>query len=249
MSRSAHYLDPVQLQLDNLRMHIADTIERLVVGDGLQASHRLPSLADISQQFGVGRTITRDALLLLEGGGLIELRPRSGPHVASATPDLISDAIRRYALLGTYSKEDLLLLRTTLEPEAAALAAEQAASDDLERLKMHAEGIEDAFSCGDIERYEEHDEGFHLEVALACTNPLFYAILDGLRPAIRNLWRNATERPGSRGVHNHLDVYHAIEARDPSWARSAMRSHMAAARARLLDSKGSDSQSAGSKFG
>ena len=91
---------------------------------------KLPADDDISGEFGVSRTVIREAFRILSGKGLLQARPRLGTHVAPRTNwsfmdgDVLfwlaaCDAIHAYLA-------DIQDIRLALEPSLAALAAARA---------------------------------------------------------------------------------------------------------------------------
>jgi len=95
---------------------------------------RLPSERELAEQMRVSRPVVREAINMLVGQGLLEIRARRGVFVrAAATPgwgdpltNLIGESIDRLI--------ELLDVRRILESQTAALAAEFASPRDIDDL-------------------------------------------------------------------------------------------------------------------
>src|SRR5690606_21540795 len=134
----------------------------------LAPGDRLPSERELAEQMHVSRPVVREAINMLVGQGLLEIRARRGVFVrAAATPDLgdplanlIGDNLDRLL--------ELLEVRRLLESQAAALAAEFATPRDLEDLQRLLAELEHAY------RQQQPDEGadarFHGRIAQAAGN-------------------------------------------------------------------------------
>src|SRR3954470_14150801 len=86
---------------------VRDLLEEAILGGQLKPGERLRAEA-LAQRFGTSRTPVREALLQLEGQGLVEGEPSGG------------------AVVRTYDRDDVVELYETgalIEPHAAARAA------------------------------------------------------------------------------------------------------------------------------
>src|SRR3954453_20161676 len=67
---------------------IVDQIKTLIRTNRLRPGDRLPSERELCERMGVSRVTVREALRILEAGGLVEIRvgPRGGPFVPPPSP-------------------------------------------------------------------------------------------------------------------------------------------------------------------
>lgn len=209
----------------------ADIVEqiRLAIFEGqLHPGDRLPSERELSERFGVSRATVRDAIRVLESGGLVRVRVGAGggPFVAEPTITSLAESLSNHLHLVGVSLRELAELRLAIETEAAALAAQRATADDLARLE-------------EVLRYAEQRDGsvlsaatstnFHLSVAEAAHNAALLAVLS----AVREVLREALETMHARlpdmaevALRSHRQLYQALASRDPAAARALMRSHL-----------------------
>lgn len=76
--------------LGRLRSHIVSQIHR----EALRAGDRLPSMRELSDEWGVHARFVRAAYATLQREGLVELRPRSGVYVAVSPAGLVAGDTR-----------------------------------------------------------------------------------------------------------------------------------------------------------
>lgn len=197
---------------------------RLVPGDSL------PSELMLAQQFGVSRTVIREAMRILGGKGLIEVKQGSGMQVQSPEhwnhldPLLLLEQLR----LGRDETllNNLLELRRIIEVEVAALAANRRTDEDLRALHELVEKMRAVLD--DPKAYTRLDIAFHDAILLAARNRL---LMQSLRPASQALSVGrliSSQQPGGPAAseRGHEEILAAIEAGDAEQARSAMSRHI-----------------------
>jgi DNA-binding FadR family transcriptional regulator len=208
------------------------------IRDGRSApGDKLPTEAAIMAEFGVSRTVVREAISKLQAAGLVETRHGIGTFVIGLgdsapfriTPDQFATLRDVIAVLE---------LRIGVETEAAALAAQRRSDDNLREMRgalaAFAEAVE---SGGDAVRA---DLRFHGEIARATQNPHYAELMASLGTKIIPRARlaegdaaSAQRREYLRRVNaEHESIFDAIAARDADGARAAMRTHLVNSRER-----------------
>src|SRR5690242_9756470 len=108
----------------HLTDQLAERLAARILGDQMRPGDRLPTVDALCADFGVSRTVVREALSRLKAEGLVETRQGSGAFVAN-------EVASRPFRLPAKSPEAadaviaVLELRRSVETEAAALAAER----------------------------------------------------------------------------------------------------------------------------
>jgi GntR family transcriptional repressor for pyruvate dehydrogenase complex len=220
--------EDLELPRDPLHLIIAARLEGWIAREHFSPGNQLPSDRDLAEQFGVSRVTVQKALLLLKQRGLVEIKPGSGTFVTSISAETVARSIERYAALGSARPEDLLVVRFSLEPTTAALAATHATPDEIQELLAASSAIDDAYAAGELDRAAEADAAFHVVLARASHNPFLAAILGGLELSLAH-WIRATASPqlyDSEGFRNHKEICRAIAAHDPTRAREAMERNL-----------------------
>lgn len=198
-----------------------DSLREMIFSGALAAGtdHLEGELAD---RLGMSRTPIREALLVLQAQGLVEVRPRKGIRVC---PLSSADMAEVYDVL------------TELESLSAARAA--AAGHEEEELQPLADSIaamEDALARDDRKAWAEADEQFHGELVRLGGNSRVAGIVAMMSDQVRHA-RNATlfDRPlPTRSNADHRAVFEAIAKGDAESARDIHRSHRKKARDMLV---------------
>jgi DNA-binding FadR family transcriptional regulator len=209
----------------NLTYGMLDVIGRAIV-TGQYDAQAFPTEAELTQQYGVSRSVTREAVKMLTAKGLLSARPRQGTvREPSTSWNLFDPDVLRWLLERDFSV-DLLRhfneLRVAIEPEAAALAASVAKSEDialidagLARMAAAERRLDDPL---------EADIAFHVAVLRATQNPFYAQFRDVVGTALRTSIRYTNRIKGRpANIADHAAVRDAITARDPDAARAAMR--------------------------
>jgi DNA-binding FadR family transcriptional regulator len=156
-------------------------IEKSIFDNKLLPGDKLPSLSELQEMLGISQGAVREALRILGEKGLVAVkRGRSGGiYVSAVTSSQISSSLALMIRQEQIYPDHLLVVRSTLEVSAAALAvfeADEKGIKQLKRLMVRAEGnigkgIEgwDAF-------YRVEDQ-MHQALAKMTQNPLLESIL------------------------------------------------------------------------
>lgn len=217
---------------------LAQRLSTRIVDGHYVAGDKLPKEADLMQEFGVSRTVVREAISSLQASGRVETRHGVGSFVLSPQ-DALPFRIERQQLGILTDVISLLEVRIALETEGAALAAQRRTFADLARLRNTLEAFVLALKEG--RDAVDADLAFHRCVAQASGNTHFKDLLDviGSRGLPRHrLGKDDPLKTGrnaylQRVQQEHEAIYNAIEAQDPEAARAAMRTHLSNSRDRL----------------
>lgn len=177
---------------------------------------------DIAARLGMSRTPVREALITLQGEGLVELIPRRGVRVL---PISANDMREIYELL------------TLLEPEAAADVAGQADNAaTVAALDDSTTRMEKALRAGDLETWARADDEFHRELLRAKGNQRMLALVNNLFDQAHRA-RMVTLRLRAlpwQSTEEHRAILTAITAGNARQARSIFRRHRQRAANELL---------------
>jgi GntR family transcriptional repressor for pyruvate dehydrogenase complex len=208
------------------------------VRDGrLAAGAKLPREADLMTQFGVSRTVVREAMSRLQAAGVVETRHGVGTFVVGYGDGSTFriDAER----LGTLQDVIAVLeLRIGVETESAALAASRRTLENLASMRASLEAFAEAVQAG--RDAVGPDFQFHLEIARATQNPRFAELmttLGGMMIPRARLESSEPVTPARREYLQRVNAEHesivdAIARQDVEAARAAMRTHLANSRER-----------------
>ncbi|NSX02288.1 FadR/GntR family transcriptional regulator [Cupriavidus gilardii] len=197
---------------------------------------KLPTEAVLAQQFGVSRTVIREAISRLKNEGVVE--PRQGSGVFVKEHGAIRPLRIDYAeAVEASSMPHLLAVRRAIEAEVAAEAARRCTDRDIAEIDAALANIDEAAAAGRDGVAE--DVAFHRKIAAVTGNPYFIKTLNFLNQyleaGVAVTRRNeATRDDFSRQVREeHAAIVDAIRARDPMAARNAALTHLYNAERRL----------------
>ncbi|QFT71419.1 putative HTH-type transcriptional regulator YdfH [Ruegeria sp. THAF33] len=177
--------------------------------------------SELAETLGMSRTPIREAALMLESKGLLEMRPRKGVRILPVSSD---DMREIYDIL------------TELESLAAQRAAEAGYSDDeLSVLAGSIAKMDQAIDAEDLEAWAEADELFHQELVRLGGNKRVEAIVAMMSDQVRRA--RATTlfiRPlPVKSNEDHRVVFQAISEGRPDVARERHREHRLQAKTML----------------
>ena len=214
---------------------VADLKSRILEGS-LALGTKLPSEAELIEEYSVSRTVVREAVTRLRAEGLVETFQGRGSFVL-AMPEPTSFQLEAAAIRSHHDVLDMVDFRTGVESEAAALAASRV---DAESGQAISQALK-AFLAAEPEHAVEADFSFHRAVAVATGNRFYVDLLDALGPMMIMLPRarlgdafsltdaSHVDRVGSE----HENIAMAVLAGDADTARAAMRVHLGNTRRRL----------------
>lgn len=210
----------------------AQTLQRRITQGEFPTGSALPSQRELSEQLSISRASLREAISTLEALGLVRSQPGKGVFVtAGQRPD------PAHPLRGTsaMSPQTLIELRAVLEPAWAGLAALRIDDEGRRRLEAIQHGMETALKHCDLVMAADWDLQFHLLIAELTDNPGLMNIASQFSEQIGHSLRLPFSNPAGiwEPADEHRLIINAIAAGDASSARQAMRSHLAAAAARV----------------
>jgi GntR family transcriptional repressor for pyruvate dehydrogenase complex len=220
---------------------VARLTKALSAGD-LQPGDRLPSEQALAVEFGVARTVVREAISQLKYDGVVQSRVGVGAFIArpqERTAFRISPNCfkKRKELL------KLLRLRNGVVVEAAAEAALSRSAKDVGRMQKIVEEMRDALTDGTdgAERHFEAERALVQAIAKAADNDhalTFVLMVDGqiaenLRSvAVKN---SKAAELAAAAIDEQAQLVEAIKRGDATAARERARRHYDNAARRLAD--------------
>lgn len=184
---------------------------------------KLPAERFIADEKNVSRTVVREAIIMLEVEGYVEVRKGSGIHVISNHPKYqqVADESLEFANYGPF---ELLQARQHI----AEFAATQVTKQDIMKLME----IQEKARNEKCFRDSEWDLQFHVQVALATQNSALAAIVE-------KMWTQRVHNPYWKKLHEHIDlrtvdnwcddhdqILKALLRKDPNAAKLAMWQHL-----------------------
>jgi GntR family transcriptional repressor for pyruvate dehydrogenase complex len=223
--------EPVALDRRKLFEQVATYLERDILAGILKPGDRLPPERDLQQRFGVGRPAIREALIMLQRSGLVELRNGAAARVATPTAhNVVAGMVPavQQMLSGSVGQRQLQGVRLFMEVGLVRHAASNASAEELDAFRQALDANRAAI--GNMEEFIRTDVGFHYCLAKMMRNPAFTALHDAMSTWLEFQRRVALQEPGEdqRSYEAHARIFETVAARDPDAAEQAMRQHLQA---------------------
>lgn len=221
-------IEPLERE-PRLYERLVDKILGLISSGAWKPGYRLPPERELSEAFGVSRTVVREAVKALEARGVLESVAGGGVSVRLADSDMVSRSLQTYMQLSKRVDFEIRLneVRRVLEVEMVALAAARRTPEEVAKLheicqKMRA-GVHTAKQMAEL------DFRLHITLAEATQNDLFKVLLapviNQLRDQIILTWEDFP-RPVNEVFDQHESIVSAVENGDAEAARQAMMRHL-----------------------
>lgn len=198
-------------------------IKRLISERKLRPGQKLPTERELTQQFGVSRASVREALHSLETLGLLDARVGSGTYVVE-NPDAILKHLSWAVYFSESMESDLTEARKIIEPEIAAMAAQNANDAEIAALGECLAAMECA--AHNPEEAAQQDYNFHIALARAAHNRVLEEMMVGMQWILRGSIFSRLQRGSEMEflcLAEHQRIYEAVKRRDCEAARREMR--------------------------
>ncbi|MDR3410437.1 MAG: FadR/GntR family transcriptional regulator [Formivibrio sp.] len=219
--------------------------DRIAAGQ-YRVGDRLPSEQEMIEEFGVSRTVVREAIANLKAGGSVSTVQGVGAFVMLQDKPSAFEIKETSNLTVAQEMIGVLELRVALETEAVALAAQRRSETNLATMREALEEVRYAATAGVYtaevgEKAAEADIAFHRAIAEATGNSHFLRLFNYLGEYMVSRSRLQTFKFGGGPVQEYLErtiaeherIYQAIAMQDTDTARAALRLHLAGSRDRL----------------
>jgi DNA-binding GntR family transcriptional regulator len=187
--------------------------ERLL--DGRFPAGQLLSENEIARELGISRTPVREAFLLLEAEGLLELYPRRGALVTPISPT---------------EADDLLEARLLTEAHCAgAVTAPDHALDAILAAAIASQEGAVAEKDVEIQIFTAGDRDFHRGIVASHGNAILTRQYDALRDRQQRISASAVARSRERilqFIAEHREIAAALAAGDGQRARALVEQHL-----------------------
>jgi DNA-binding FadR family transcriptional regulator len=226
---------PARAMSDQVAQQLLKQIE---VGS-FRDTGKLPTEAALAQEFGVSRTVIREAISRLKNEGVVEPRQGSGVFI-SQHAGIRPLRIDYDEAVDAKSLPQLLAVRRAIEAEVAAEAARCRTDADMDAIDTALRRIDEAVAAGRDGVAE--DIAFHRAIAIVTGNPYFLKTLEFLTQYLEAGMKVTRGNEASRDDFSwqvrdeHAAIVAAIRAGDPMAARNAACTHMYNAARRLGES-------------
>lgn len=200
----------------------------LIVGGVYGIGDVLPNEDQLGAELGVSRTVVREAVKVLIGKGLVEVRPKTGTRVrARHSWHLLDPDVLKWQFEDVAAAEDLrelLEVQESIGPTAARLAAERHTAKELLSIEAALRRLRAAVL--EPEAFHNADLDFHAAIFSATHNTLLWHVNAMIRLALEsssNHMLPIEEADQGEVLTLWQDLVESIGRREASGSEKAMR--------------------------
>ena len=220
------------LQGQRLHEAIVQRFHALIQQGTLEHGAKLPAERVLAEQLKVSRGSVREAIRTLELQGLAVSKHGSGTFINTQSLDavttLMTSSLGEGLEAGEAQLHDIFEVRHLLEPQLAALAAQRATPEDVERLSSIL--VEQQRQIMEGETGVDADTEFHFALATATHNAALVKVVSAVEDVLRQSRDQTLQQPGrpQRSLDSHREILEMVRAEDHMGARAAMEHHLTA---------------------
>lgn len=193
-----------------------EAIKGAIIAQGLPPG-RLLSQKELAEEYGVGLTPVREALIRLEQEGFVRIIARRGALIAEVSADDL---------------DDVLVVRSALEGAAAQAAAGQVPRDALSALRR---AMDEAEAMGDEDTLYAVGSQVHELILRHCGYQRLVRLVSEISAHIARYSVLASRLPdqAARSARGHRAILEALASGDGVGARRAVQAHIGQMREEL----------------
>ncbi|MCI9533424.1 MAG: FadR family transcriptional regulator [Lachnospiraceae bacterium] len=202
----------------------SEDILQYIKDHNLTAGDKLPTEMELSKLLGVGRNTVREALRLLLSRNIVVIRQGAGSFVSDKNG--VSDDPLGFFMVDDRKKliEDLLQARVIIEPQIAAIAAQNRTEEELARLEDALKNVEQAMT--ERSNFSVEDEEFHTCIANCTHNNVIAELIPVITKGIVEFSSGVKKQEYQQTLVSHRNIFIAIRDKKPIEASQAMGYHL-----------------------
>jgi len=213
------------IEKNSLPEQIVDYFLDAISSGVFKENDKLLPERDLCEKIGVSRSTLREGLRILELMNVIEKRG-DGTFIKIQNDNIIREAISIDFAVAPVNYFELIEVRNLLEVESATSAAGNATPDDVENMTFLCDEMEKHLD--DVEEYAVFGTDFHIAIAKATKNDMFYQIFQTIRYTMFDYQKNnmRTKEDVLRSYYAHRELLGAIRERDAVKSGEIMKRHL-----------------------
>ena len=211
------------LERSRLYEDVGERLGEFVRESSMVPGEQFPPERELSQRMRVSRTSVRQAFVVLQALGFVDVRHGEGVFLRRTrgfgeSLAKLLDKRRRLP--------DVFEAREALEVKLAELAAGRRSERDLDAMKTTIDEMAMDISAGGLGI--DGDAAFHRAIALAARNEVLLHLIEAMAEVVQESRVESLSEPGRppRSLEAHRRILAAIESRSTELAAEAMRLHL-----------------------
>lgn len=228
---------------------IAANLIQQVCDGMLSVGDKLPSERIMAEQFGVSRNVIREAIRVLGEKGFVQVQAGRGAFICKPDGEKLTENLSAVVGNSSASPSDIVEAREIFESALAVFACGKVRDSDIEQLRQIYQRMEKAQAKASI--FAQLDQEFHLALARCTQNSVLILLAGSIYQLSENNLFSLTPHDAKRIISaqaEHLEMIHALEARDSRRIQDAVHRHIHCIREQLSDISDAAVQMAGCVF-
>jgi DNA-binding GntR family transcriptional regulator len=195
-----------------LRQRAYQEIKNKIIYFELRAGERILE-SKIAQSLNLGRVPVREALAMLESEKLITKTKGYGYVITKLEDEEIGDFLK---------------IRSSLEHIGAEMLIERITDQEIKKIRKHVEKAKEVYHSGDLKKIIQSDTTFHDLIYRATKSEAYYQTISSLLD--KTIMMRAAAMQSKKGreasLHDHQEIYKAIEVRDLGLFQKLIHEHL-----------------------
>lgn len=212
-----------------------DFMDKIKSGEW-KTDQKLPSERELAEQYGVGRSVIREALRVLSEKGLVRVVTGKGNYVTVPGSESLRNKMEEVLDSSRFKQKDIIDAREAIEMAIAKAAIEKATPEQIQALREVYDRMEAMLNDGAA--FAAEDANFHLCIAECSQNE----VLKMMTVTLNNVTDRAAFHQGQknydfscRAQAEHKDMIDAIENKDLEKLQYTITLHMQCLRNSAVD--------------
>lgn len=212
------------MERQTLSGRTADRIFDLIQQGGYNVGDKLPTEAQLVERMAVSRNTIREALRILASRNIVDIRQGAGCFLSDKLG--VAEDPLGLSLVEDRRKltRELLQVRLMIEPEIAALAAQNAAEQEIKRLEELYRELQLLAARGSD--FSQNDQQFHALLAECTHNEVITKLLPVITEGVAVYSGEVHTQEFLNTVKCHGELVEAVRLRQPMKAREVMLFHL-----------------------
>jgi GntR family transcriptional regulator, transcriptional repressor for pyruvate dehydrogenase complex len=210
----------------NIVNSVYEQLKENIANGNWAPGSKIPSETQLQKMFNVSRVSIRSAIQRLRDLGIVVTYHGKGTFVCD---DISEMSINDFVPIMHLSEEeflDMMVFRQTIEYKCLDLAVKNATIEDIESIE---ETLNEMFRYrDDYKKYSEADFNFHLAIAKASKNKVFYRVMHSIRDLYYYYLEELNRVLGItlESIEVHLQIFRAIQNKDAETAKKSLSNAM-----------------------
>lgn len=191
---------------------VVERIKEALLNEEIKPGEYLPPEAELAKNLNVGKSSVREALKMLQGLGVVEVRRGQGNLICKKPGEESINPLIFRLLMEDRSIQDLIDLRMIFEPGITAMAMKRATDEEIDAIRKTVERLENSISKGDPTA--EDDLAFHFAILKATHNLFLIRIGDTILQLFKSSISTSMRTIPEVALKDHKRIFEAFIKKD-----------------------------------